>query len=408
MILTCYMLMEGKMELLASLGGNPTITYKLPTVNDISGRTFGDEELKEIKEVLESGRLGFICGTKIKELQDLWAKDHNVEVAVCVSSGTAALHTAINFLDLGRGDEVLVPAITDMGTVLGVMLQGADPVFVDVDPITQNIDVNDIERHITDKTKAIIAVHLYGYPCEIDRVVEIARKHNLYVVEDCCQAHTTRYKGKLVGTFGDVACYSFQQSKHMTTGDGGIVMAKKDMLCGRKLVHCHDKAWPREVYRDHLFLAPNYHFTDLQAAVGLAQYRKLDKLVEQRRDSALYLSNLLKDIKGLYVPEDTEVGTHTFFEYALPYETSQFKVDNKVLADAITKEGVHCSPSYLPKPLYMYDVVSKAYPVTLDMCPNAVKACQSMLYIPWTEKTTRKHAEDISKAIHKVLEYYHV
>lgn len=394
------------MEKLAIMGGTPTINYKLPTVNDGSGRTFGQEEMKELAEVIEKGNLGFISGTKIKELQKLWAEDHGVETAICVSSGTAALHTAINFLDLGSGDEVLVPAITDIGTVLGVMLQGAVPVFVDVEPVTQNIDPDDIERHITGKTKAIMPVHLYGYPCDMDRIMKIAREHGLYVVEDCCQAHTTRYKGRLVGTFGDVACYSFQQSKHMTTGDGGLVMAKKDMLCGRKLIMCQDKAWPREMYRDHLFLAPNYHFTDLQAAVGLAQYRKLDAMVEARRDSALYLSRLLADIPGTIPQGDTEVGYHTFFEYDLPLDMERFSVDNKVLAEAIRAEGVPCSPSYLPKPIYMYDVVSKVYPVTLDMCPNAVKACAGMLYIPWTEKTTRQHAEDISKAIHKVLAYY--
>ena len=394
------------MQKLAIMGGTPVINYKLPTVNDISGRTFGEEELNELAEVIDKGNLGFICGTKIKELQKLWAEDHGTETAVCVSSGTAALHTAINFLDLGKGDEVLVPAITDIGTVLGVMLQGAVPVFVDVEPVTQNMDPEDIERHITSRTKAIMPVHLYGYPCDMDRIMEISRKHNLFVVEDCCQAHTTRYKGKLVGTFGDVACYSFQQSKHMTTGDGGIVMAKKDMLCGRKLIMCQDKAWPRELYRDHLFLAPNYHFTDLQAAVGLAQYRKLDRLVEQRRDSALYLSKLLSDIPGAIPQGDTEIGTHTFFEYDLPLRMEYFTADNKTMAEALKAEGVPCAPSYLPKPIYMYDVVAKAYPVTLDMCPNAVKACASMLYIPWTEKTTRKHAEDISAAIHKVLGYY--
>lgn len=209
----------------------------------------------------------------------------------------------MKFLNLGPNDEVLVPAITDMGTVLGVMLQRAVPIFVDVDPITQNMDPNDIERHVT------------------------------------------RYKGRLVGTFGDVTCFSFQQSKHMSTGDGGMAMARKDMLCGRKLVYCQDKAWPGEVYRDHLFLAPNYHMTDLQAAVGIAQFHKLDWMIEQRRESGLHLSELLKDIEGLYPPVDTELGTQTFFEYALPFDSEQFTADIKMQAQAVTAEGVKCSPN---------------------------------------------------------------
>ncbi len=260
------------MNALAIDGGKPVIDYALPTVNNSSGRSLGEEELKELAEVIASGNMGFISGTKGKALQEKFRSAYGMETAVCVSSGTAALHTAVNFLDLGPGDEVLVPAITDIGTVLGVMLQGAVPVFVDVDLITQNMDPDDIERHITPRTKAVIPVHLYGFPCDMDRIVPIARAHNLFIIEDCAQAIFTKYRERFVGTFGDLACISFQQSKHMTTGDGGIVMTKKDMLRGRKLIHCHDKGWPREFYREHLFVAPNYHFTDLQAAVGLAQF----------------------------------------------------------------------------------------------------------------------------------------
>jgi dTDP-4-amino-4,6-dideoxygalactose transaminase len=192
----------------------------------------------------------------------------------------------------------------------------------------------------------------------------------------------------------------------MTTGDGGVVMTKKDILCGRKLIHCHDKAWPREVYRDHLFLAPNYHFTDLQAAVGLAQFAKLDTMIEGRRASALALSDMLSEMEGLYPQGDTEIGTHTYFNYNLPFNPEAFSVDSKTLAQAVTAEGVPCYPGYIPQPIYMYDVVAKTYPVTPDMCPNAVKACASMLYIPWTEKTTLQHAQDIFKALKKVLVFY--
>ncbi len=393
-------------ETLAINGGRAAIDYKLPTIMNSSGRDFGAEEMEQISEVIAAGNLGFIGGTKIKDFQKMWEEKYGVEKAVCVSSGTAALHTAINFLNLGANDEVLIPAITDIGSVLGVMLQGAEPVFVDVDPISQNIDPDDIERHITPRTKALMVVHLYGYPCDMDRIMPIVKKHNLFLIEDCAQAHIARYKGRLVGTFGDVSCFSFQQSKHMTTGDGGMVMAPKDELCGRKLVHCHDKAWPREVYRDHLFLAPNYHMTDLQAAVGIAQFNKLERLVAQRCESALYLSRLLSDIDGLYPPVDTELGTQTFFEYALAFDPEKFTAGNKEMAAALVAEGMACAPGYLPHPIYMYDVVTHNHHMELGMCPNAVEACKHMLFIPWSEKHTKQHAEDISKALHKVLGSY--
>ena len=169
---------------LAIDGGGPVIDYKLPTVNDSSGRSLGEEEIRELAEVIQSGNMGFISGTKSRLLQEKFRQKYGMGVSVCVSSGTAALHTAINFLDLGPGDEVLVPAITDIGTVLGVMLQGAVPVFVDVEPITQNMDPNDIERHITLRSKAIIPVHLYGFPCDMDPILAIARNQERGMTED--------------------------------------------------------------------------------------------------------------------------------------------------------------------------------------------------------------------------------
>lgn len=410
---------------LAINGGEKTIPYALPTVRDISGRDVGQEELELVTEVVKSGNMGYLYGTKVKQFQREFAEKYGVSTAVAVSSGTAALHTAMAFLDIGPGDEVLVPAVTDMGTILGVLLQNAVPVFLDVDLRTQNIDPEDIESKITERTKAIIVVHLYGYPCDMDRIMEIARKHKLYVVEDCAQAHLTEYKGKLVGTIGDVGCFSFQQSKQMTTGDGGMVITNQEEICGRKLQHCCDKAWPREKYRDHLFLAPNYHMTELQAAVGIAQFRKLPQFIENRRKTAMMFSDMVKDIDGVFVPGDGEYGKHTYYEYPLPYDPEKFDASIEEIAEALTAEGVKTAPSYLPFPIYMYDVVYKksTYNTTRcpyscpmrpqeieyseKMCPIAVKACKSMLYIPWNEKITEENVKDMSKAVHKVLMSYH-
>lgn len=409
---------------LALDGGSPAIPYLLPSVKDISGRDIGEEELALVTEVVRSGNLGYIYGTKVKQLQKEWAQLYGIDNAVAVSSGTAALHTALVFLDLGPGDEVLVPAITDMGTVIAVLLQNAVPVFVDVDRITQLMDPNKIAEKITPNTKAIIPVHLYGMPCDMDPILEIARKHNLYVVEDCAQAQLTKYKGRYVGSIGDVGCFSFQQSKQMTTGDGGMVIARQDELCGRKLVQCADKGWPRELYRDHLFLAPNYHMTELQAAVGIGQLHKLESMIERRRQSAAALTDSIRLLEGVYPPGDNDYGRCTYYEYALPIEPDRFSVSSEIIAQALTAEGVKTAPGYLPQPIYMYDMVWKQitygkkkcpyncahYPqpvqYTPDMCPVAVEACQSMLFIPWNEKITVDMARDIGGAIRKVLTHY--
>lgn len=412
------------LEKLAIHGGRPQIEYKLPDLNDVTGRDIGSEEKEMVMEVLESGSLGLLAGSKVKQFQSEWAGKFGVKTAVATSSGTAALHTALNFINIGPGDEVLVPPITDMGTVIAILMQNAIPVFADVELHTQNMDPLDMERKITQKTKAVIPVHLFGFPCDMDRIMEIARKNDIFVIEDCCQAHFTEYKGKLLGTFGDAGCFSFQQTKHVTTGEGGMVITNRDEICGKKLLLCADKGWPREKYRDHLFLAPNYHMTDLQSAVGIAQLRKVDRMIESRRKSATLLSSLIEDIDGVLVPPEVEWAKHTYFAYSFTIDPDKFTTGNKGLADAISAEGVKMSPSYLPQPLYMYDYLinkktygdtqcpfdCEKYPVKVeykeDICPVAVEASKRGMFMLWNEKMSEENVRDIAKAIRKVLHYY--
>lgn len=412
------------MDQLAVNGGSPQIEYKLPDLNSISGRDIGAEEKEMVMEVLESGSLGLLAGTKVKQFQNEWAGRFGVKTAVATSSGTAALHTALNFINVGPGDEILVPPITDMGTVIAILMQNSIPVFVDVELHTQNMDPFDIEKKITERTKAIMPVHLFGFPCDMDRIMQIAGKYNIKVVEDCCQAHFTKYKGKYVGSFGDAGCFSFQQTKHVTTGEGGMVITDRDESCGKKLQLCADKGWPRDKYREHLFLAPNYHMTDLQAAVGLAQLKKIDKNIENRRRTAVLLSSLIGKMDGVTVPPEVDWAKHTYFAYSFSIDPEKFTTGNKELAKAITAEGVPMIPSYLPQPLYMYDyLVNKKtygntrcpfdcdkYPVQVDyeknLCPSAVKASECGMFMLWNEKMTEGNVNDIAKAINKVLVYY--
>lgn len=218
----------------------------LAEFRDASGRTFGQEELDALTEVIKSGRLSFLTGPKTSEFERAFAEKYGVKHAVAVANGTAALHTAVIYLNPEPGDEIILSPVTDVGTVIPVIAQLAIPVFADVDPVTQNIDPVSIERNITPRTRAILVTHVYGHPADMDAIMAIARKHNLVVIEDCAQAHLAYYKDKLCGTFGDIACFSFQQSKHMTTGDGGMVISNENERFGRGLRHCSDKGWPRE------------------------------------------------------------------------------------------------------------------------------------------------------------------
>ena len=414
------------MEKPAIHGGKKTIDYPIPSWGDISGRSIGEEEKKAVLEVLDSGHLGMVGGKKVAELQEKWAEKFGVSTAVAVNSGTSALHAALVFLGIGPGDEVLVPCATDMGTVIAVLLQNAVPVFVDVDILTQNMLPEDLERKLTPRSKAVIPVHMFGYPAPMDEIMAISRAHGLIVVEDCCQAHMTLYKGRPAGTIGDVGCFSFQQTKHVTAGEGGMVITNEDMRFGRKLQLCGDKGWPREKYREHYFLAPNYHMTELQAAVAICQLAKLDDMIEARRASAHALTEVLRGCEGVSVPPDDDGNRHTYFDYEFFIAPARFTASRDELVEAIRAEGVPgLLPSYLPKPLYEYDflVNSRYYkneggcPVACPLyggeadytgvrCLNMLEGCARGIFLGWNEKMTPAIAADIGRAIGKVLAYY--
>ena len=409
---------------LALDGGTPAIAYKFPHWGDISGRDIGEAEKKQVLEVLESGHLGMVNGKKVAEFQKLWAKRFNVDTAVATSSGTAALHTALIYACVGAGDEVLVPCISDMGTVIAILLQNAIPVFVDVDLLTQNMDPEDFERKITPQSKVVIPVHMFGLSCDMDPIMQVAKRHKIIVIEDCCQSHVSKYKGRLVGTIGDIGCVSFQQTKHVTAGEGGMVITNNDSLYSRKLQLCADKGWPRDKYREHYFLAPNYHMSELQAAVGIAQLGKLDAMVAKRQQSSRALSRILGEIDGVTPAPEPQGYEHTYFAYQFMVDFGKFKVGRDTIVKAICAEGLSIIPSYLPKPLYKYDFLQNIkmynntkcplecayYAKSVDYkktkCPIAEKACSSGLFLQWNEKISVGNAEDAGKAIRKVLDYY--
>lgn len=231
---------------LAILGGEPVRKKPLPSVSNSSGRDLGDEELRLLEEVIRSGRLFRFAGTKVKRFEEEFANYFGVKHAIASTSGTSAIHVALGAINLGPGDEVITAPISDIGTVIPILAQNAIPVFADVDPETYNIDPSDVKRKMTEATKAIIPIHLFGQPCDMDPIMEIAEKHDLYVAEDCAQAYLAEHKGRMVGTIGHLGCFSLQQSKHMTAGDGGITVTDDDQLAHRAELFA-DKGWDRSI-----------------------------------------------------------------------------------------------------------------------------------------------------------------
>jgi perosamine synthetase len=414
------------MRELAINGGKAAIDGVLPSIRNKSGRSLGAEELAQLQEVIDSGSLSFLHGKKTGEFEAAFAAMYGAKTAVSVSSGTAALHAAVIYLNPEPGEEIILSPITDIGTAIPIITQLAVPVFADVDPLTQNIDPASIERNITSRTRAIIVTHIYGNPADMDAIMAIAAKHDLFVIEDCAQALLASYKGRLCGTIGNLGCFSFQQSKHMTTGDGGMVIASEDERFGRRLRLCADKGWPRDKGgRDHLFLAPNYHMTELQAAVGLAQLNKLEVMVDARKRAAARLTDRLRDVEvnPIEILPDT-VGTFFFYGFRLPAESLSAPVS--VVMKALAAEGIDGFVGYPgPVALYKYPIFrerktfgTSGWPFTLpggssrnwnfddELCPVAEKACRETICMWWTEGLEQRHTEQIGDAIAKVVAAY--
>ena len=411
---------------LALHGGRPAIREPLPTIRNASGRLLGAEERAEVLDALESGTLAYIYGRKVRAFEERFAELLGVERAVAVSSGTAALHTALVYIDPDPGDEILVSPITDMGSVIPILYQQAVPVFVDVDPATQNMDPGLIERHISPRTRAVMVTHMYGAAADMDPIMEIAARRGLFVIEDCAQAHMATYRGRRVGAIGDLGCFSFQQSKHITTGDGGMVVARDDDARGRLLRLCHDKGWPREIEgRDHLFLAPNYHMTELQAAVGLAQIRKYDTCLSARREAAQELDALLAPDPAVEPVRALPECEHTYFYYALRVSPDAMRAPACEVVDALRAEGLPAEHGYPgPIPLYLYPMIAErrtfgasGWPFTSPaarrewtyppgLCPAAEEACRHTVALPWNEGLRSRHVRLMFEALRKVLDAF--
>lgn len=408
---------------LAIEGGSKAISDALPDVFSAAGRTFGPEEEALVIKALRSGCLSRNGGTMVKALEEEFAQALGVRHAVACSSGTASVHLTIAALDLDPGDEVIVPPITDIGSVLPVLWQNAVPVFADVNPLTLVLDPAEVERQITPRTKAVIAVHLAGLPCPMDELQEICQKHGVVLIEDCSQAYWATYKGRLVGTIAEIACFSLQHSKHMSCGEGGLMVTSRDDYAKRSLLFS-DKAWPRDSgslgSSRFLFLSQNYRMSELSGAVARAQLKKVQANVGRRRERAAQLSTLIsgmEEVSAPYVPNDAGP---SWWLYMLRVEKSA-GVDAREFGDALVAEGVPAWPCYMVDPLYRSPIFAQAktygasgYPFSTfghqsferGLCPQAEAALAQIVAIHWNENYTSAHVEQIAGAIRKVARHF--
>jgi len=338
---------------LALFGGTPVRSRPFP-VHPI----IGAGEKAAVLRVLDSGRLStfhsnFLGGEHVQRFERQFADYHGVRHAVAVNSGTAALHVAVAAAGVERGDEVLVPSYTFTATASAVLMHQAIPVFVDVDPRTLCLDVEQAARLITPRTKAIVPVHLLGNVCAMESIVALAQAHGLAVIEDTAQAPGASRAGRFAGTWGDAGAFSFQETKNLMTGEGGMLITNRDDLAERaRLVRNHGEAWvagkPRSYVAD--LLGWNYRMTELEAAIGSEQLARLDEWNARRRELAQLLTERLPSA-GL-TPQEVDPGvTHAYHIYGLRYDEVQTGVPRRAILEALRAEGVPASPGY-PHPLY--------------------------------------------------------
>jgi perosamine synthetase len=391
-------------------------SIRLPSDQDISGRTFGEEELALLAQTVRSGNLFSVKGTFVKTLETRFAAVLGMEHTHACASGTAGVHTAIAAINPDPGDEIVTSPITDMGAIAPILYQGAIPVFADVDPRTCNVTANTIESCLSERTRAIIVTHLFGNPCQMSEIMELARARNVPVIEDCAQAFLARYGGKFVGSIGTIGCFSLQQGKHITTGEGGLVVTHDEALA-RRIFLFINKGWGYgDVAPDHYFLALNYRMSELQGAVAIAQLPKLEGVVESRISMANKLTAILHGLAGIETPCVAPNSVHTYWKYCLRVDSQVVRGGAVRLAQLLSERGIASAPRYIQKPAFMCEVFQKQrtfgnshYPFTLarrealnydrSRFPGTFAALERILVLPWNERYTEEHVSYIADSL---------
>jgi len=400
------------MSKLAILGGEPVRTEPFP-----KWPIWNEAEIEAVTAVVKSGKWGSLHGDKTKHFEQKFAAAHDAQFGIAIGSGTAALRIALYAAGVGYDDEVIVPAYTFIASASAIIEANAIPIFVDIDPETYNIDPEKIEAAITPKTRAIMPVHFAGRPAEMDRILEIAQKHQLVIIEDAAQAWGSAWNGRKVGAIGTAGCFSFQSSKNVTAGEGGIIltndpkvakMARSHYNCGRS----EDGMW-----YEHFYFGTNLRMTEFQSAILDVQFDRYPELLERRQKNAQYLTERLQAIEGVGVlKNDPRVTSNSVHLYIWRYQQEAFQnIPKSKFLEIMRREGIQISAGY-SMPVYKQPVFQNStfgpagryIDLGIDYSklefPESDKACEDEGI--WFNQNqflgTEKDMDDIVTAIKKV------
>lgn len=357
-------------------------------------------EKKYLCECIDTGWISSE-GPFVKKFEELFSKRVGRNHGISVTNGTAALEVAVQALGISEGDEVIMPTFTIISCAEAVTRVGGVPVFIDSDPDTWNMCVDQIEKKITSKTKAIMVIHLYGLPVDMDDVLDIARKYDLKVIEDAAEMHGQTYKGRPCGSFGDISIFSFYPNKHITTGEGGMVVTDDDHLADR-CRSIRNLCFQRDPRYVHEELSGNYRFTNLQAAVGLAQLERLDEFVSIKRAMGKKYTELLKDIPGIQLPiEKTDEADNIYWVYGIVLK-DEIPIDNREMVKRLAEQGIGARTFFWcmhEQPVYKNQGMYKG-----ESYPNAERLARRGLYIPSGLALTEEQQEQVVIGLKQVLE----
>jgi dTDP-4-amino-4,6-dideoxygalactose transaminase len=400
---------------LAIHGGTPVRTEPFP-----SWPIFGEDEERRLIDVLRSGNWGKLVGNEVARFEKKFAEYHQAKHGLAVVNGTTGLRMALLATDIRPGDEVIVPPFTFIATASSVVESNAKPVFVDIQLDTFNIDPAAIERAVTPRTRAIIAVHLGGLPADMDAILEIARRHDLTVIEDAAHAHGAEYKGRRVGSIGHMSMFSFQASKNVNCGEGGMVLTSDDELAARLWSLHNCGRLPGCAWYEHFSLGGNHRMNEFQGALLNAQWERFEQQAQIREENGKYLARRLAEVPGLFPQaRDTDCTRHGYHLFPFRLDPDAFGVNREVFLQALAGEGVPATAAY-PVPLYRQPVFQKLAfgPYTGGggsgpeaeyarvCCPNCEKISFSQGI--WLEHRlllgSRQDMDDIANAAQKVYE----
>ncbi|MCB0064783.1 MAG: DegT/DnrJ/EryC1/StrS family aminotransferase [Caldilineaceae bacterium] len=333
--------------------------------------TLAGNEMKYVQQAIETNWISS-AGSFIREFETQFADACDVRYGIACANGTVAMHLALATLGLEPGDQVIIPTFTMIATINAVTYCGATPVLVDMEPEYWQIDIDHVAAKITPRTKAIVPVHIYGHPTDMDPLMELAAKHGIKVIEDAAEAHGAEYKGRRAGGLGDAAGFSFYGNKIITTGEGGMITTDNREIA-RLAWNLRDHAFSTERHFWHKYVGFNYRMTNLQAAVGLAQVEQLDDFVEQRRQNAREYNRRLQGIPGITTPKEAPWAKNVHWMYGILVDEAEYGMNRDQLRQVLADNGIETRTFFIPmhcQPVYWNMFKGERYPVAEQLCRN--------------------------------------